>query len=113
MSTHKKPWPRDAIMITCATPELAKREQMESVNDCQCRECGKALVCDGRTYRRGMEIEAGLAESAKREPRPIMYFCVECCCDHQNALDIMVDHRGGKSEEQWSPRFEGARKAGK
>jgi hypothetical protein len=94
-----KPWPRDAIMITCSSPERANRAQMESVNPGQCRFCGVEVVYDSRTMRRAQEI------SRKTGDRPVLFFCVPCSQQHDVATcDLLVDHSGGKSVEVFNDK---------
>ena len=96
-----KPWPKDCITIVCATPQEANRSKMESVNPGQCRDCGTAIVYDGRTMRRALEIERYIARRHNLPfTRPIKFFCLECYSDYEvQQCDLLVDHSGGKSVE--------------
>lgn len=92
-----KPWPKDAVMLICATPESANRDHMESIHPGNCRICSQPIVYDGRTMRRAVELEA----ETSRGHRPIKFFCAPCASEHSilDSCDIIVDHRGGKDEE--------------
>lgn len=88
VSRTLKPWPRDAVMIVAATPEAARRDQMESAEPAECRDCGRRLVVDGYTLRRALTMPA-------RRGRPVRYFCVECYGHYDvGQCNIVEDHRG-------------------
>ena len=96
----KPPWPRDAVIIVCATPEEARRDEMESVNPGKCRDCGRAIVYDGYTYRRALRGDV-------RRGRPIQFLCVTCATRYDSAtITHFQDHRGerGESIEQIAAR---------
>jgi hypothetical protein len=87
-TTCRKPWPHDATIIVCASPEEAKRDLMESVNDGQCRDCGTPLVYDGKTARRCLALCPA---------RPIGLLCIPCAVTYDvRSIDLLEDHRGGQ-----------------
>lgn len=87
--TKQKPWPTDAIMLVCSTPETATREHMDSVNDGTCRDCGQAIVYSGRSMRFCLETPG-------RGDRPVRFFCIDCATQHRfEDITHFEDHRGG------------------
>ncbi len=89
-ATTKKPWPSDAVMVVAATPEDAVYSQMSSVEDCNCRDCGKALVADGYTINRASHPD--LAHG-----RPVKFFCMECFDQYDmSTVTHHEDHRKHK-----------------
>lgn len=86
----KPPWPSDAVMIVCAEPAAARREQMDSVHPARCRDCGCELVCDGYTVTRALAMP-------ERRGRPIDFFCLRCAVRHdRSSIDVLEDHRQHK-----------------
>jgi hypothetical protein len=102
MPAQLLPWPADAIMLICASPDRADRTAMESVNPGQCRNCGADIVYDGRSLRRALEI------SARSGDRPVKFFCESCADKHDlNQCNRVVDHSGGKSIEAFDSKGAG------
>lgn len=85
-----KPWPSDALMIVCETPAGANRENMQSVNPVNCRDCLRDLVVDGASLK--------MADANPlRHGRPVMFFCIPCAVKYDFvSIDSMTDNRGGK-----------------
>lgn len=77
------PWPTDAAIIVCSTPEQAHTDKMESVNLGKCRACGCDIVYDSYTYRRTdkPEITCG---------RPIEFLCLETCFPKYNFGQVTI-----------------------
>lgn len=93
MADALKPWPNDAVMVVAATPDAARRDQMESVHPCNCRDCGKALVADGYTLRIAASPELAWG-------RPTKFFCVECCQKYDfSQVTHSEDHRFRKGQQ--------------
>ncbi len=88
--TPPKPWPRDAVIVVCATPESAIIERMSSIVPTLCRDCRCPLVADGRTLE-----TARLIDGSRR--RPIECLCLRCYQTYEHVFDLLVDHRGGAS----------------
>ncbi len=86
------PWPSDAVMIVAGTAEAANRDEMDSVHPGECRRCHRAIVYDGFTYARAMEIP-------QRCGRPNMFFRMDCAVLHDPNFDYFEDHRGHKRAE--------------
>jgi hypothetical protein len=57
-------------MIVCPAVRDARLSEMFAPRAGSCRHCGRAVLCDGRTYRQA-EAEAG-------GRRPVAYFCEDC-----------------------------------
>ncbi len=84
------PWPSDALMLVCATPEEALTDQMDSVESGECRDCGCAVVFDGYCRDRLLQLPDRL-----KCGRPIKYFCAECATHYRlDQFDHFEDHRG-------------------
>ena len=91
MSTVKKPWPGDAIMIVCPFPATANRAAMESANPGECRECGRNILYDSFSLRRALALP-------NRRGRPVKFFCAPCALKHDfGSITYFEDHRGHKS----------------
>lgn len=85
-----KPWPSDALMIVCETPERANRANMRTVEPAQCRDCKCDLSVDGASIELAME-------NPHRGDRRIEYFCIACAIGYDiNSIDYLTDNRGGR-----------------
>jgi hypothetical protein len=65
-----QPWPTDSVMIVCPAVRNARLSEMVAPRAGNCRHCGRAVLCDGRTYRQAERFAAGR--------RPVAYFCESC-----------------------------------
>jgi hypothetical protein len=65
-----QPWPTDSVMIVCPAVRNARLSEMRAPRAGNCRHCGRAVLCDGRTYRQAERFAAGR--------RPVAYFCESC-----------------------------------
>lgn len=93
-----KPWPRDAVMIVAANAGQERREQMEAVHVCRCRDCGAVLHADTFTLRTAEQFP-----EVVRRGRPVMFFCLACHRSyappsHSPGASVTVDHSGGKGQ---------------
>lgn len=86
-----KPWPIDAVMIVAAVEAEFNVSQIRGVPvECECRECGAALLADSWSVARAEAMP-------ERRGRPVRFYCIDCACKHdRTGINILEDHRGHK-----------------
>ena len=88
MNPPLKPWPGDAIMLVCSTPEEANVAGMDSVNPGICRDCRTKVVYDSYSMERCLGFPG-------RGNRPVMFFCAKCAVQYDaRTITHFADHRG-------------------
>ena len=96
MPETKLPWPSDAVMIVASNRGEEHREFMESVVECECRDCGAPLAADSKRIRYADEMDV-------RHGRPIRFFCIACCVKYdRQSITELHDHRGGTTKHYWT-----------
>ena len=86
-----KPWPNDAVMIVAAVEAEFNVSQIRGVPvECECRECGDALLADSWTIARAESMP-------ERRGRPVLFVCLDCVRGYDSGqIDVLEDHRGHK-----------------
>jgi hypothetical protein len=86
-TAFKRPWPSDAVIIVCASPEDANRSNMSSIQSGKCRDCGDDILVDGKSIDSGMRMN-------ERCGRPVEFLCVDCAVEYDmHTIEKLVDHR--------------------
>ena len=92
LSETEKPWPADAIVIVAALAGQERREQMDSVHEAACLDCGALVHYDGYTAERARAFPLKISRG-----RPIKFLCVTCFPKYDFlAVTYFEDHRNHK-----------------
>jgi hypothetical protein len=85
-----KPWPTDAVIIVASLTGNERRENMQAVVRCICRDCYRLLSADSHTIG-----EAAMLPS--RRDRPVDFICPDCFTKYDHgSITITVDDRDHK-----------------
>ncbi len=66
-----KPWPVDCVIVVACLAGAERREQMDSIHEDRCLECGRTVHYDGYTMDRCKAMP-------QRCGRPIRFLCHAC-----------------------------------